>query len=246
KIREGHREIMDALYSLSVPLHCVIGNHDDALGVSTSRGLDNTKYAILPHELHSLCMKNNPTDENYYYVDFDDAGIRFVFLNTSDKPYHKDDGGQYPFGWRLEVSDKQVKWFEDEALATDKSIFIVSHSPIHNDGIFGTEGGPEYIKPYDDLLNGPRLYYDIKKSPNVVAMLAGHVHFDNIVYDDRIPVITTLCSLVQEWAPICPKREYGTITETAFDVFSIKDNNIYITRFGAGEDRTAIMLRRGK
>ena len=39
----------------------------------------------------------------------------------------------------------------------------------------------------------------------------------------------------------CPDREAGTITETAFDVFSIKDDLVQITRFGAGEDRVGML-----
>ena len=109
--------------------------------------------------------------------------------------------------------------------------------------LIGSEGEPELIKPYDDLLGGPRVYHAIKQCPNVVAMIAGHVHYDNLLYDDGIVSVTSLSSLAQEWSPLCPKREFGTITETAFDVFSFKDNHIYITRFGAGEDRMATMLR---
>lgn len=249
KIRASHQEIMDALYRLSVPVHCCVGNHDDGLGPVTDRGLDNTKAAILPDEMHKLCMKFNPTDENYYYVDFDEFNYRFVFLNTSDKPYFLNEQGQYAFSWRLEVSDKQVKWFENEALNTDKKIIVFSHSPLHNAGIFGTEGGEvsentkPYIKPYDDLLNGPRVYYNVKACKNVVALIAGHVHYDNLIYDDDILSITTQCSLSQEWDESCPKRPFRTINETAFDVFSIKDNMVYITRFGAGEDRVGRLLR---
>ena len=243
-IRATLKEITDALYSLPVPVHCIIGNHDDALGVSTSRGWDNTKYAILPDEMHKLCMRSNPTDQNYYYIDFEEQDYRFIFLNTSDKPYIIDPKtGQYPFGWRLEISNEQAIWFEKEALATDRNIIVFAHSPIHNDGYYGTENPPIGIKPYDDLLNGPRVYYHLKQAQNVVAMIYGHVHFDNMVIDDGIIGVTTLCDMYQKWAPSCPDRKLGDITETAFDVFSFKKNMMYITRFGAGCDRMTVMPR---
>lgn len=237
KVRTAHHEIMDALYSLSVPVHCVLGNHDDAIGDAVDNGRDNTICAFTPEYLHKLCMKNNPTDKNYYYIDFEDVGYRFVFLDVNDKPYHKLPNGQYPFGWRMEFSNEQASWLEKEALDTDKNVVVVCHSPIHNSGIIGSGDAPTYIRSYDDALNAPRVYHAIKNAPNVVCILAGHVHFDNFVYDDDLPVITTLCSYVQEWCNLCPKREVGTITETAFDVVSIKDDKIYLTRFGAGEDR---------
>ncbi len=243
RVRFSHQEVMDAFYRLSVPTHCCIGNHDDALGVAIDRGLDTVPRAILPDEMHALCMKYNPTPENYYYIDVENTNYRMVFLNTSDKPYFLDARGQYPFGWRLEISNKQAVWLETEALATDRQILVFGHSPLHNAHIFGTEGGPTYIKPYDDTLNGPRAYYAVKSCKNVLATFAGHVHYDNIYYDDDMLTLTTQCSLVQEWAPGCPKRVIGTPTETAFDVISIKGATLYATRFGAGEDRMACLMR---
>lgn len=244
KMRASHQEVMDALYGLSVPVHCVIGNHDDGIGNSLDRGNRNIReVGIFPEEMHALCMKYSPTKENYYYIDDPKLPYRFVFLNTSDKAYFADLEEKVPFGWRLEASNRQAEWLEGDALKTDREIFIFSHSPIHNAGIFGSEGMPLGIKPYDDLFNGPRIYYAIKHCPQVRAMIAGHVHYDNLLYDDRILSITSLCSFVQEWAPGCPKREFGTITETAFDVFSVTEEKLVITRFGAGEDRVGTFLR---
>ena len=244
KMRASHQEVMDALYGLSVPVHCVIGNHDDGIGNSLDRGNRNIReVGIFPEEMHALCMKYSPTKENYYYIDDPKLPYRFVFLNTSDKAYFADLEEKEPFGWRLEASNRQAEWLEGDALKTDREIFIFSHSPIHNAGIFGSEGMPLGIKPYDDLFNGPRIYYAIKHCPQVRAMIAGHVHYDNLLYDDRILSITSLCSFVQEWAPGCPKREFGTITETAFDVFSVTEEKLVITRFGAGADRVGTFLR---
>ncbi len=246
-IRASQHEIMDALYRLPVPVHCCVGNHDDALGVAIEEGRDTVPRAILPAEMHELCMRNNPTPENYYYIDHDttDGGCRIVFLNTADKAYYLENG-QYPLGWHLELSDRQVRWLEEDALKTDRPILIFAHSPLRNAHIFGTDGTPPYIKPYDDLRNGPRAYYAVKQCKNAVAVFAGHVHYDNIVYDEDLVTVTTLCALSQEWAPGCPKRVVGTPTETAFDVISVKGSALHITRFGAGEDRQATLSRMPK
>lgn len=240
--RFAHEEIMDALHRLSVPAYSCIGNHDDGLGCAKDKGIDTTEHVFLPKELHRICLRNIPTEENYYYIDLNDEW-RFVFLDTSDKPYYIDETGQYAFGWRLEVSNKQAVWLEKEALVTDRKIIVFSHSPLSNAGIIGSEGAPDLVKPYDDLLNSSRVLHAVRSCPNVVALMAGHVHFDNLLYDGDILSVTTLCSFVQEWTPMCPKREIGTITETAFDVVSIKGNIVYMTRFGAGEDRSAALLR---
>ena len=239
-VRAQHKEIMDALYSLSVPVHCCIGNHDDVIGNAADHGWDQREFAILPDEMHALCMKYNPTPKNYYYFD-DASGYRFVFLGVSDKHYVLGMDGRYPFGWRDEISDEQAKWFETEALNTDRRVIVFCHAPLHNAGIFGTEGMPQGMKPYDDMINGPRVYNAVKQCKNVVATISGHVHYDNLLYDDGLLVVTTLCAMMQKWAPGCPDREAGTITETAFDVFSIKDDLVQITRFGAGEDRVGML-----
>ena len=240
KIREYHHEVMDALYSLSVPVHCVIGNHDDVVGNCVDHGWDQREYVIGPEEMHDLCMKYNPTKENYYYVDDDVHGFRYLFLNVSDHDYTMNADGKYPFHWVDEISDRQCKWIENEALKTDKKIIVFCHAPLHNAHIFGSEGMPDGIKPYDDMINGPRMAYALEHCPNVVLYIAGHVHADNMFYESsRILSVTTLCAMAQEWAPGIPKRPIGTVNETAFDVFSIKDNVLYVTRFGAGYDRQA-------
>lgn len=240
RFKTSVEEVYDALYGLSVPVHNLIGNHDDGLGTANDRGWNLQEHYISPEEMHAICMKNNPTKENYYYVDID-PGYRFVFLNSIDLPYVAFPDGNWTPHWMLALSDKQVRWFEEEALKTDRKILVFSHAPLHNFGIVG-EGMPLGIKPYDDTLNAPRILYDIAGASNVVANICGHVHYDNVVYTNSLLTITTLCSLVQEWAPGCPKREIGTITETAFDVFSIKDDMIYMTRFGAGRDREAMII----
>ncbi len=244
ELRASHRRMMEAMYSLGIPVHCCIGNHDDGLGNMICNHWD-TRNAILPEEMHLLCGKYNPTDKNYYYTDMDtaDGGYRLVFLDCTDKPYLTDKNGQYPYGWRLEISDEQAEWFEQDALNTDRRILVFSHSPLSNAGIFGTANMTDRIKPYDDLLGGPRLSYHVRNCKRVLALISGHVHYDNIYYDRDLPQITTLCALPQKWAPGCPDRELGTVTETAFDVISVKGDTMMLTRFGAGVDRYVDLIR---
>ena len=244
--RRTMAEMMEALYRLPVPVHCCIGNHDDRIGNCIDNGWD-TRTGIFPGEMHALCMKYNPTPENYYYTDLDtdDGGYRFIFLNTSDKPFLADENGQHPLsGWRLEISNKQAEWFEKDALQTDRSILLFGHSPLSNAGIYGSEGKPDGIKPYDDLLNGPRIYYHAKRCRNVLAIIAGHVHFDNVRFEDDLPTITTTSAYRARWSTACSPRTMGTYLETAFDVMSIKDDTLYITRFGSGEDRRVPLIRK--
>lgn len=250
-VRASQREYMDALYSLSVPVHSCVGNHDDAIGHSTEAGLDNSLFAVLPDEMHALCMKYNPTPENYYYADFDICsgaenpnGWRFVFLNTSDIPYFKDENGRYTFGWdNAMVSVRQAKWLESQALDTDRRILVFGHIPIRNEHIYGSADLPDGIKPYDDLLNAPRVRHALLSDPKVSAYICGHVHFDNMCFDGELLYCTSQCAYARQWSPRCPERVFGTASETAFDMFSIKDRSLLITRFGCGESRSAELRR---
>lgn len=252
KAHESIKEMMDALYKLSIPVHCCIGNHDDCVGSSFGEPLKSfpsfdgerkppvSEYILYPEDLHKICMKYNPTDENYYYADFDDAGYRFIFLNTSDFYYGFDEEGKLVHPFTVGVSQEQLLWFK-EAVKTDKKIIVFSHAPIRNKGHF-----PDCTKKSEVMINGDLLWNEMQNAENVLASIAGHLHYDNIVYDGKIVAIDSQSGTglsKGKWDPASPEREFGTITETAFDVISITDEVIYCTRFGVGEDRTARIIR---
>ncbi len=241
ELRASQLDYMNALYALPRPVYSVVGNHDDGLGNMADHGWDS-RNGILPQEMHRICMRHSPTDENYYFIDDDARPWRYIFLNTSDIPYLADSRGCYPLGWRIEISSRQLLWL-DKALDTDRKVLLFSHVPVYNPAIYGSENAPEGIKPYDDLLNGPRLRHIVDSHSNIVAAFAGHVHYDNVVYDKGFVSITTLCAMHQQWVPGCPERITGQPSETAFDVVSVTDGMIWLTRFGAGGDRCAMRRR---
>lgn len=251
--KEAHRsieEMMEALYELTIPVHCLIGNHDDCITAPLFEPYKSfqsyegekkppiSEYILYPEDLHRICMKNNPTDKNYYYADFDD--YRFIFLNTSDFYYGFDNNGKLIYPVTVSVSREQVLWFT-ETVKTDKKVIVFSHSPIRIKGHF-----PDCTKGREDMLHGDWLWYEMQKADNVIASIAGHLHYDNIVYDGKITAIDTQSGtgvVNGQWDPASPRREFGTYTETAFDVFSVTDDVIYCTRFGVGEDRIARIIR---
>lgn len=247
-IRESYKEIMAALHSLSVPVHNCIGNHDDVTGEFRVGVYGNVKfsadYVVLPEEMHALCMQNCPTNENFYYIDHDaeDDGYRLVFLNTSDKVYTINPAtGLYDN--YVEISARQAEWIEKEALNTKRKVIVFSHVPVSYVGIYGAGKPPSRLADENELINGDNVYRILKNSPNVIAQIAGHVHADNVNMDDDLPTITTLCSLIQQMSDKTPERICGHYSETAFDVFSVKGDKLYITRFGAGEDRVVEIKR---
>ena len=176
ELRASYRETMDALYALSVPVHCCIGNHDDASEIATEQR--DASIAILPEEMHALCMKYNPTKENYYYADLPSSQYRFIFLNSSDRPFRYNEEGLFIQDYPLEISNAQALWLENEALKTDRKIIVFSHAPISNVGVFGSVGkGGGYVRSHDDTLNSSRVYTALKECQNVRAQICGHVHY---------------------------------------------------------------------
>lgn len=253
---ESIEEMMEALYKLSIPVHCCIGNHDDCVVapfIEPEKSFPKfpgdemkppiSEYILYPEDLHRICMKNNPTDKNYYYVDFDELGYRFVFLNTSDyDSYGVDENGKLFHPITVGLTRNQLIWFNNEAIKTDNKILVFSHSPIRIAGHY-----PDCQSGHEGVMNGPAMWHFMQMADNVMASFAGHLHFDNIVYDGKLVAIDTgsATALSQGmWDDACWFREFGTITETLFDVVSIKDDVIYLTRFGAGTDRIAKIIRK--
>ena len=107
-----------------------------------------------------------------------------------------------------------------------------------------------------------RTNYDFTEAPDIGILftLQGHVHYDNLFwsgYDSegtysrgnayngetldqtkgQIPHIFTSCDAYRNRDSAAPAMELGTITEQCFDIVSVSDGHIHLTRFGAGSDR---------
>ncbi len=231
-LRGTMTEVLDAFNKLNIPIHRVVGNHDDGVAYALWAKLDAVSFCINAEEMHRLWMQCSPTEENYYYFDTP-QGYRFVLLNTSDKPHEK----QYTMGHQMIVSEKQLAWLKNEALNTENKVITVSHAPLHQ-----MSAREISRKPNPAIIGGEELRNILHESGKVVAMICGHEHHDMMAYDGPILSISTNCDMMQECNPSCPVRVAGTINEECFDVVSIKDDMMYLTRFGAGHDRQSNLV----
>ena len=119
---------------------------------------------------------------------------------------------------------------------------MFSHQPIHNGPLCDENGNMTGFNPFDNVHGAPEVYYHAQYCKNVKMLIAGHTHVDAVWFDGDLPTVTTECSLTQEPAGR-HERFFGTPTETAFDVFSIKGNMVYMTRFGYGKNRELVLRR---
>ncbi len=221
------------LEKLGLPVHCLVGNHDDVVGGRIFRcGATGASMAGIDlNELHDIWMQSSPTGEDYYHFEW--GGYRFVLINTGDAAYAMDAQGRYHLGPALTISQKQLVWLEHDALCTQKPVILLSHVPLVRVWDRGECPG----QPNSGMIHAEDAYAIVHAKGNVAAMIFGHIHRDALVDDGGIPAIGVTCARPMEDSAANAARRWGTITEAAFDVVSIKADMMYLTRFGVGENR---------
>ncbi|XZL16778.1 phage tail spike protein [Clostridium perfringens] len=229
-----------------------LGNHDD-----NSNYKDFTK--VITHEEMKKLMFSDMKDVTfgnglYYYKDFHEHKIRLIVLNSEDIPEY-DPNMIYKGQWDYAFSNEQLNWVAHTALNTDYKIIFCSHTPI----VENVEGFDYPIKNVDAMLGIMKAYtlgesysssnttgdfkYNVSvtynKKGTIVCCLFGHVHADNIVYKDNIAHISTTCSNCSyRYGSSAIKNATGTVNEIALDFLTVRNKTGYLTRFGAGSDRS--------
>ncbi|HAT4299945.1 TPA: hypothetical protein I9063_003371, partial [Clostridium perfringens] len=180
--------------------------------------------------------------------------IRLIVLNSEDIPEY-DISMKYKGQWDYAFSNEQLNWVAHTALNTDYKIIFCSHTPL----IESVEGFDLAIRNSEAMLGIMKAYttgtsysssnntgdfkynvsVDYNKKGTIVCCLFGHVHADNIVYKDNIAHISTTCSNCSyRYGSSAIKNATGTVNEIALDFLTIRNDMGFLTRFGAGSDRS--------
>ncbi|HAT4366311.1 TPA: hypothetical protein I9135_000780 [Clostridium perfringens] len=233
-------------------LFITLGNHDD-----NSNYKDFSK--VITHEEMKKLMFSDMQDVTfgnglYYYKDFHNYKIRLIVLNSEDIPEY-DIGMKYKGQWDYAFSNEQLNWVAHTALNTDYKIIFCSHTPL----IENIEGFDLAIRNSEAMLGIMKAYttgtscsssnntgdfkYNISvtynKKGTIVCCLFGHVHADNIVYKDNIAHISTTCSNCSyRYGSSHGENATGTVNEIALDFLTVRNDMGFLTRFGAGSDRS--------
>ncbi|MBO3389681.1 phage tail spike protein [Clostridium perfringens] len=233
-------------------LFITLGNHDD-----NSNYKDFSK--VITHEEMKKLMFSDMQDVIfgnglYYYKDFHEHKIRLIVLNSEDIPEY-DIGMKYKGQWDYAFSNEQLNWVAHTALNTDYKIILCSHTPL----IENVEGFDLAIRNSEAMLGIMKAYttgtsysssnntgdfkynvsVDYNKKGTIVCCLFGHVHADNIVYKDNIAHISTTCSNCSyRYGSSAIKNATGTVNEIALDFLTVRNDMGFLTRFGAGSDRS--------
>lgn len=249
-VKAAQSEIMQAVRMPECPSFPIKGNHDDNSIFDFHRNLPGAHNVIFPSEdyadmyrrLDEIVSFDKGNEIGlYYYYDIPRKKTRVVMLNSVDIVYKLNaDGMLLQNGqWEYAFSDRQVEWverrvFDFSGLPDRESWKVVffSHLPIIQRGVKGYVDG--------EVGNGEKLWKAIRHNrKHVVACLFGHVHIDQVLYHDGIPLISTLNAVSYSNYEQCPIRIVGMPSEAAFDLISIHyaDRELRLTRFGAGLDR---------
>lgn len=188
---------------------------------------------------------------DWYYLDNEDKGIRYIFLNSCDKGTDVDnDSNTITMAFRG-VSYRQLNWLANTALKTDKKVVIFNHCPVTAEAtaqtmggtvdsnynsmgviihafVDGTSGSITYTIEYTENGASDTISYDFTEqgSGTVIANFCGHSHGDRVNQNDgEILEIWTDNALAYD---VCNSYLFSngavipdTVDEIAFDVVTI-------------------------
>lgn len=228
---------------------------------------EETYEIICKHLEETVAFDGDNRSGLYFYYDIPERQTRIIALNCIDIPYRKTDEGSLKYNgqWKYAFSDQQLNWMAHEALNFQGkadgeawNVIVFSHVAILQDDVFGADHpvvngqvmwdilkafqlGEVYQSTLSDGDFAQSVSVDFRNqgAHNIFGSFFGHVHHDQGFVRDQLLMISTLNAVTGRDFDISPDREGGTISETAFDVVTVNplQRKIFLTRFGAGEDR---------
>lgn len=241
----------------------VVGNHEPAYSTFPAPAYYAeylSKEAIYEYVFRpQMAYANRVFDESgmYFYADDTFHKVRHIVLNSHDLPSDEqlEQGGAKPDKFRLVgFREEQLNWFANVALdvpSPEWTVVLCSHESTSENlememynvelllGIinaFRKHTAYQATTAYEDV-GGFDATVNVDftgRGGDFAAWVGGHRHKDDYELRDGILAICTLNDCIYG-----PGREENTLTEQAFDVFTIDKNahKLYVTRIGAGEDR---------
>ena len=217
--------IINGFAQLGVPYYQVIGNHDDnRYGDATFT--HEQLYENYLSTVADVVFDTSSMHKTNYYKDFNDLGIRCIFLNANTN-------GAYGY------SEETCDWFE-EAIKTENGLIVFTHIPPVPAQNYGAKYGTD--------IGSTRIREACANAENFLIMFSGHNHYDS-VFTEPFLSFTMNCQKFENengdpdlWTEgaVKPQRVAGTESEDCFDIVVVRPESgrIDLIRFGAGEDRS--------
>ena len=230
-------------------LYPSFGNHDQYIKISSEQGgtIYTSNDEIYTTFFKHLEDKVNTNCKFYYYIDNPSQKIRYFILDAH---------------WTRETDNRnnhlnyieQLDWLEQKAaeLGLDWNIVVIQHivfSAQEMDGQSPVAGTVQKSELAQQLVARLDNMCDDTNMPTVIALIAGHTHYDYYEYSEKgYPIIATNCDGSWGWAlengvwvdnDKNINRPKDSTDAQSFDVFTIDKQNrkIYAVRVGYGENR---------
>lgn len=233
------------------------GNHDrnPILPHLTKKEFYNIVYRQTKNENTVWGSKENA----YYYRDFPTHKIRIIVLNVYENMYHDDLYDESMCGY----SGDQLKWLARTALkvSPDYSIIVLTHdAPVKLEyNAYEIQNNPDSLAQilksfkigqatevkYTDTLHNGVFSVDVETTysvpGNIIAVLSGHAHCDDLKTVDGINYIQITCAYIDVVNTFTGYENRPAFSEKAyaFDIGVVDTENrtLKLKRIGYGTDR---------
>jgi len=211
KTRKIERKAFSDMSEAGAPVYIVPGNHD----YNYFRGNPEVKYPDAPQ----------------YYVDIPEQMLRLIFIDSFDPK----EAVRYGF------TDYCVHWLDSvlDLMPEGFQAIIFSHVPP----LVRLQAWTNDIRNRERLIEVLDRYAD-----RILAFINGHNHCDHLfndLHNGQFPILSINCAKCEYFlahkpeGAVVPYRRLGDRTQESFDIMQVDadKNEIYFTRFGAGQDR---------
>jgi hypothetical protein len=234
------------LHQIDGPIFIARGNHDN-VNITNGRF-----YALTQRHTESDARVSRVSNNLYYFVDFSHMKIRLIILDGANTGVAA--------GWGFDQT--QIDWLGTTALDVPDnwSVLVMCHVPTRASLDYDDAAVPngEFIEAilnafdtrtsYTYAALGKTYDYSAKAGVEVIAFINGHTHGDLISVPSGLgfPYISIACANPSQISAgllpagaVAPARTLNTVTQDCWDVLALRpdERKIYMTRFGAGNDR---------
>lgn len=152
--------------SEDIPIYNVIGNHE-LKSIENSKQVHNDYFGYFRYADKPKRAPNSQSP--YYWYSWNLNGYHFIALNTTENYSNPFFHGHVPnilVGGAYTLSQKQIKWLENDLEKTKNPTIVFCHVPLDDYGIMS----------YDTLTNQKKVRNILAKSNKVAAVIEGHTH----------------------------------------------------------------------
>jgi hypothetical protein len=225
-------EAVSGLLSLGAPLYITIGNHDANYFAGNPEPFSVDEQCAL-YLAHSDGYTSREPGCPWYYRDFPEHGLRFVFLHSFDP------GEAVRYGF----SDGCLRWLRDTLGSMPRGFRAMAFS--HLTPLVELQCWTDRIRGGDELaaiLEGCAA----RPGGGLAAFVNGHSHVDQVYSGLSFPIVSIGCSKPEcfsEHKPagsFTPPRRLGEASQELWDVMLVTPSagRIDFVRYGAGFDRS--------